>query len=190
MARLQESYEKEVVPAMIEQFRYANRMAVPTLQKVVLNVGLGEAIANPRLLDTVADELAAITGQKPIIKRARRAIASFKLRAGMPIGVMVTLRRERMFEFLDRLINIALPRVRDFRGVSRDAFDGRGNYTLGIRDQMIFPELDAGKVERIYGMNITLVTSARTDEESRFLLERLGMPFQRREEAARAGVVG
>ncbi len=190
MARLQESYEKEIVPAMVEQFHYTNRMAVPRLEKIVVNVGLGEAIANPRLLDSVADELAAITGQKAIIKKARRAIASFKLRAGMPIGVMVTLRRERMFEFLDRLINIALPRVRDFRGVAINAFDGRGNYTLGIRDQMIFPELDAGKVERVYGMNITIVTTAGTDEEARFLLGRLGMPFQRREETARVGAAG
>lgn len=190
MARLQESYEKEIVPAMVEQFHYANRMAVPKIEKIVVNVGLGEAIANPRLLDTVSDELAALTGQKPIIKKARRAIASFKLRAGMPIGVMVTLRRERMFEFFDRLVNIALPRVRDFRGVPADAFDGRGNYTLGVRDQLIFPELDAGKVERVHGMNITIVTSARTDEEARFLLTRLGMPFQRKEEAAHVGAIG
>ena len=190
MARLQEAYEKEIVPAMVEKFGYTNKMAVPRLEKVVINVGVGEAIANPRLLDSVAEHLGAITGQKPIIKKARRAIASFKLRAGMPIGVMVTLRRDRMFEFLDRLTNIALPRVRDFRGVSASAFDGRGNYTLGIRDQLIFPELDAGKVERVYGMNITIVTSAKTDEEARFLLERLGIPFQRKDETAQIGAIG
>jgi large subunit ribosomal protein L5 len=182
MSRLRELYERQAVPAMIKRFEYGNRMAVPRIVKVVVNVGVGEAITNPRLLDGVADELAAITGQRPIVKKARRAIAGFKLRAGMPIGVMVTLRRARMFEFLDRLVNIALPRVRDFRGVSPNAFDGRGNYTLGIRDQLVFPELDAGRVERIYGMNITIVTTAKTDEEGRFLLEQLGMPFQKKEE--------
>lgn len=186
MARLKELYKQEVVPALIRQFGYTNPMAVPRLTKVVLNVGVGEGTTNPRLLDSVAEELAAITGQKPVIKKARKAIAGFKLRAGMPIGVMVTLRRERMYEFLDRLMNIALPRVRDFRGVSPGAFDGRGNYTLGIRDQVIFPELDAGRVERVYGMNITVVTTAKSDEEARFLLERLGMPFQKREERGAA----
>ena len=186
MARLSENYEKEIVPALLEQFGYTNRMAVPKVEKVVVNVGVGEGTTNPRLLDMVAEELGAITGQKAVIKKARRAIAGFKLRAGMPIGVMVTLRRDRMFEFLDRLMNIALPRVRDFRGVSPKAFDGRGNYTLGIRDQLIFPELDAGRVERVYGMNVTIVTSAKSDEEARFLLDRLGMPFQRKEETAGA----
>ncbi|GAB4244666.1 MAG: 50S ribosomal protein L5 [Acidobacteriota bacterium] len=189
MARLREQYQKEVVPALIRQFGYKNPMAVPRITKVVLNVGVGEAITNPRLLDQVSDDLAAITGQRPIIRRARKSIAGFKLREGMPIGVMVTLRRDRMFEFLDRLMNIALPRVRDFRGVSPNAFDGRGNYTLGIREHLIFPEIDAGRVDRIYGMNITIVTTAKTDEEARFLLEQLGMPFQRRESGARAAAV-
>lgn len=189
MARLKEQYEKEVVPALIRQFGYKNRMEVPRITKVVVNVGVGEAITNPRLLDLVSDDLAAITGQRPIIRKARKSIAGFKLRAGMPIGVMVTLRRERMYEFLDRLMNIALPRVRDFRGVSPNAFDGRGNYTLGIREHLIFPEIDAGRVDRIYGMNITIVTTAETDEEARFLLEQLGMPFQRRESGARATAV-
>ncbi len=188
MSRLKESYEQRVVPAMIERFKYANRMAVPRIVKVVINVGVGEAITNPRLLDGVADELAAIAGQRPVIKKARRAIAGFKLRAGMPIGTMVTLRRVRMYEFLDRLVNIALPRVRDFRGVSPNSFDGRGNYTLGIRDQLVFPELDAGRVERMYGMNVTIVTTAKTDEEGRFLLELMGMPFQKREERSVAAV--
>jgi large subunit ribosomal protein L5 len=188
MSRLKESYEQRVVPAMIERFKYANRMAVPRIVKVVINVGVGEAITNPRLLDGVADELAAIVGQRPVIRKARRAIAGFKLRAGMPIGTMVTLRRTRMYEFLDRLVNIALPRVRDFRGVSPNSFDGRGNYTLGIRDQLVFPELDAGRVERMYGMNITIVTTAKTDEEGRFLLELMGMPFQKREERSVAAV--
>lgn len=186
MARLKEHYKNEVAPALVKQFGYTNPMAVPKLTKVVLNVGMGEGTTNPRLLDTVAEELASITGQKAVIKKARKAIAGFKLRAGMPIGVMVTLRRERMFEFLDRLMNIALPRVRDFRGVSSSAFDGRGNYTIGIRDQLIFPELDAGKAERVYGMNITVVTTARTDAEARYLLEQMGMPFEKREERGAA----
>lgn len=186
MARLKEHYKQEVAPALVKQFGYTNPMAVPRLTKVVLNVGMGEGTTNPRLLDTVAEELAAITGQKAVIKKARRAIAGFKLRAGMPIGVMVTLRRERMFEFLDRLMSIALPRVRDFRGVASGAFDGRGNYTLGVRDQLIFPELDAGKAERVYGMNITVVTTAKTDAEARFLLEQMGMPFEKREERGAA----
>ena len=182
MTRLKEHYEKQVVPALTKEFGYKNQMAVPKITKVVLNVGVGEATTNARLLDTVSKELEVIAGQKPIIKKARKAIAGFKLRAGMPIGVMVTLRRDRMFEFLDRLLNIGLARVRDFRGVPLKAFDGRGNYTLGIKDQLIFPELDAGKVERIYGLNITIVTTAETDEEGRFLLTKMGMPFQRREQ--------
>lgn len=182
MTRLQEKYEKEVVPALVKEFGYTNRMAVPKLVKVVLNVGVGEATANPRLLDSVAEELGAITGQKPIIRKARRAIAGFKLREGMPIGAMVTLRRDHMYEFLDRLLNISLARVRDFRGVSAKAFDGRGNYTLGIKEQLIFPELDPGKIERVYGLNISIVTTARTDEESRFLLKALGMPFAKKDE--------
>jgi large subunit ribosomal protein L5 len=182
MARLKDFYDSEVAPALKKEFGYANPMAVPRIDKVVLNVGVGEGTTNPRLLDSVADDIAAITGQRPVVKKARKAIAGFKLRAGMPIGVMVTLRRDRMYEFLDRLLNIGLPRVRDFRGVPTRSFDGRGNYTLGIRDHLIFPELDAGRVERIYGMNISIVTTARTDEEARFLLEQMGMPFQKREE--------
>lgn len=187
MARLKEQYHKEVVPALEKEFSYTNPMAVPKIEKVIINVGVGEATANPRLLDSVAEELATITGQKPIIKKAKKAIAGFRLRAGMPIAVMVTLRRERMYEFMDRLINIALPRVRDFRGVPAASFDGRGNYTLGVKDQLIFPELDAGKIDRIYGMNITIVTSANTDEEAKFLLGQMGMPYQRDEETDPAG---
>ena len=182
MARLKELYRKEVVPALVKEFSYSNPMAVPKIEKVIINVGVGEATANPRLLDSVAEELATITGQKPIIKKAKKAIAGFRLRAGMPIAVMVTLRRDHMYEFLDRLINIAMPRVRDFRGVPASSFDGRGNYTLGVKDQLVFPELDAGKIDRIYGMNITIVTSANTDEEARYLLRQMGMPYQRDED--------
>jgi len=183
MARLKEQYLKDVVPALVKKFEYSNPMAVPKIEKVVINVGVGEATTNPRLLDTVSEELAAITGQKPIIRKAKKAIAGFRLRAGMPIAVTVTLRRDRMYEFLDRLISIALPRVRDFRGVPSASFDGRGNYTLGVKDQLIFPELDAGKIERVYGMNITIVTSAQTDEEANYLLGQIGMPYQREEDA-------
>jgi large subunit ribosomal protein L5 len=183
MARLKTKYAEEVVPALIKEFNYTNNMAVPKLVKVVINVGVGEATLNPRLLDAVSDQLGAISGQRPIIRKARRAIAGFKLRAGMPIGVTVTLRGDRMFEFLDRFVNIALARVRDFRGVSRKSFDGRGNYTVGMTDQTVFPELDAGKIERVYGMNITIATTANTDEEGRSLLAGLGMPFQRTEQA-------
>ncbi len=182
MARLKELYRKEVVPALVKEFSYSNPMAVPKIEKVIVNVGVGEATANPRLLDSVAEELETITGQKPIIKKAKKAIAGFRLRAGMPIAVMVTLRRDHMYEFLDRLINIAMPRVRDFRGVPASSFDGRGNYTLGVKDQLVFPELDAGKIDRIYGMNITIVTSANTDEEARYLLRQMGMPYQRDED--------
>jgi large subunit ribosomal protein L5 len=178
MARLKTTYKERVVPALVKEFNYENPMAVPKILKVVLNVGVGEATLNPRLLDTVSQELMAISGQKPIIRKARNAIAGFKLRAGMPIGVMTTLRGDRMYEFLDRLMNIALARVRDFRGVSPKSFDGRGNFTLGLTDQTVFPELDAGKIERIYGMNITIVTDAQTDSEARSLLTGLGMPFQ------------
>lgn len=180
--RLKEKYKKEVVPSMMRQFKYKNIMAVPRVEKVVINIGLGEAIQNAKLLDAAADELAAITGQKPIITRAKKAIAAFKLRKGMPIGAMVTLRGDRMYEFLDRLLNLALPRVRDFRGVSPRAFDGRGNYTIGLKDQLIFPEIDIGKTERIHGMNVSIVTTAKTDEETRYLLAELGMPFVKREE--------
>lgn len=190
MARLKEQYAKEVVPALVKKFGYSNPMAVPRVQKVVINVGVGEATANPRLLDSVVDELGTITGQKPIIKKAKKAIAGFRLRAGMPIAAMVTLRRERMYEFLDRLINIALPRVRDFRGVPASSFDGRGNYTLGVKDQLIFPELDAGRIERIYGLNITVVTSAETDEEASYLLGQMGMPYQRDEGSAEQSAGG
>lgn len=182
MARLKDKYKNEVVPALVKEFKYANIMAVPKVVKVVVNMGVGEAIQNAKLLDTAADELGAITGQRPIVRRAKKAIAAFKLRKGMPIGVTVTLRGDRMYEFLDRLMNIALPRVRDFRGVSVRSFDGRGNYTLGMRDQLIFPEIDIGKTERVNGMNVTVVTTAKSDEEARFLLTSLGMPFMKREE--------
>ena len=182
MARLAEKYQKEMIPALMEEFKYKNVMAVPKLVKIVLNIGLGEAIKEAKVLDVAAGELAAITGQKPIVRKARKAIAAFKLRQGMPIGVMVTLRGDRLYEFLDRLVSIALPRVRDFRGLSPNAFDGKGNYTLGITDQFIFPEMDLGKTERVRGMNITIVTSAKDDEEGRFLLAGMGMPFARAEE--------
>ncbi len=182
MARLAEKYQEKIVPALMQEFHYKSIMEVPRLVKVVINVGLGAAIREPKLLDAASAELTAITGQKPIIRMARQAIAAFKLRQGMPIGVMVTIRGNRMYEFLDRLVSIALPRVRDFRGLSDRAFDGRGNYTLGIKDQFIFPELDMGKTEQIHGMNITLVTSAKGDEEARSLLAQMGMPFARIEE--------
>ncbi len=179
MVRLKGQYENEVVPALIKEFGYANVMAVPRVEKIVVNMGLGEAIQNIKILDTAGAELSAITGQKPVITRARKAIASFKLRKGMPIGLMVTLRGTRMYEFLDRFVNIALPRVRDFRGVSPRAFDGHGNYTIGLRDQFVFPEIDLSKTERQQGMNICIVTTAETDEAGRFLLASLGMPFAR-----------
>ncbi len=182
MPRLTEKYKKEMIPALMEEFKYESVMAVPRLVKIVLNIGLGEAIREAKLLDVASGELAAIAGQKPIIRKARKAIAVFKLREGMPIGVMVTLRGDRMYEFFDRLVNIALPRVRDFRGLSPHAFDGKGNYTLGIKDQFIFPEMDLGKTEKIRGMNITIVTSAQVDEEGRFLLAGMGMPFARAED--------
>ena len=164
---------------MMKQFQYKSVAAVPRIEKIVVNIGVGEAIQNAKLLDVAAEELAAITGQKAVVRRARKAIAAFKLRKGMPIGVMVTVRGNRMFEFLDRLLNIALPRVRDFRGVSERSFDGRGNYTLGLKEQLIFPEVDIGKTDRIYGMNVTIVTTAKGDEEGHFLLTQLGMPFPR-----------
>ena len=177
-ARLKERYQKEVAPAIAKEFGINNPMAVPRVQKVVLNMGMGEAIANAKILDTAADELRAVTGQKPVITKAKKSIASFKLRQGMPIGVMVTLRGDRMYEFLDRLVSIALPRVRDFRGVSPKAFDGRGNYTIGVREQLIFPEIDFNKVEKLRGMNISIITTARNDEQARALLKGLGMPFR------------
>jgi large subunit ribosomal protein L5 len=177
-ARLKERYQKEVAPAIAKEFGIKNPMAVPRLEKIVVNMGMGEAIANAKILDTAADEVRAIVGQKPVITKAKKSIASFKLRQGMPIGVMVTLRGDRMYEFLDRLVSIALPRVRDFRGVSPKAFDGRGNYTIGVREQLIFPEIDFNKVEKMRGMNISIVTTARNDEQARSLLKSLGMPFR------------
>jgi len=182
MARLKEKYKKNVVPALVKEFGYDNSMAIPKVSKVVVNMGVGEAIQNIKLLDVSSEELAAITGQKPIITRAKKAIAAFKLRQGMPIGVMVTLRGDRMYEFLDRFLNIALPRVRDFRGVSLRSFDGRGNYTTGLKDQLIFPEIDLGRTDQMRGMNVTIVTTAKSDEEGRFLLSGLGMPFAKRDE--------
>lgn len=176
--RLRERYQTEVAPALMKEFNYRNPMAVPRLVKIVLNMGLGEAIQNPKALDVATNELAVITGQKPIITRAKKSIASFKLRQGMAIGATVTLRGDRMYEFLDRLISIALPRVRDFRGVSTKSFDGRGNYTLGLKDQLIFPEIDFGKVDKARGMNVSIITTAKTDEEALALLRHLGMPFR------------
>jgi large subunit ribosomal protein L5 len=178
MTRLKEKYQKEVVPALQKEFGYKNVMAVPRIEKVVVNMGLGEATANAKLIDTGADEVARITGQKPVTRRAKKSIAAFKVRKGMPIATMVTLRGERMWEFLDRLMNIALPRVRDFKGVSPRGFDGRGNYTLGLRDQLLFPEIDYMKVDKARGMNVSVVTTARTDEEARKLLQFIGMPFR------------
>lgn len=177
MARLKEKYEKEVVPKLKKEFGITNPMAVPRVTRVVCNIGLGEATRNPKLMDQAMEELTAITGQRPVLRKARKSIAQFKLRAGMQVGCAVTLRRERMFEFLDRLVNIALPRVRDFRGLSPKGFDGRGNYTMGVRDHAIFPEIDYTKVETPKGMNITVVTTARTDDQARFLLQELGFPF-------------
>ena len=177
-ARLKEKYLKEVAPKLLKEFGIDNVMAVPKIEKIVLNMGMGEAIGNPKILDSAVEELTVIAGQKPVITRARKSIASFKLREGVPIGTMVTLRGEKMYEFLDRLISMALPRVRDFRGVATRAFDGRGNYTLGVRDHLIFPEIDMSKVDKSKGMNITIVTTARNDEQARFLLKELGMPFR------------
>ena len=179
MTRLYDRYTNEVVPALKKEFGYKNPMEVPRLEKIVLNVGLGEAVSNAKLIEVVANEIGAITGQKAVVTKARKSIASFKLRQGMPIGVMVTLRRDRMYEFLDRLMNVALPRVRDFRGVSPKAFDGKGNYALGIKEHIIFPEISLDKIEKVYGLNICVVTSARTDDEARALLKLLGMPFRK-----------
>ena len=178
MTRLKEKYQKDVVPALQKEFGYKNVMAVPKIEKVVVNMGLGEATSNAKLVDTGADELARITGQKAVTRRAKKSIAAFKVRKGMPIATMVTLRGERMWEFLDRLMNIALPRVRDFKGVSPRGFDGRGNYTLGLRDQLMFPEIDYLKVDKGRGMNISVVTTAKTDEEARRLLQLIGIPFR------------
>lgn len=175
--RLKEHYKTTVVPALQKEFNYSNVMAVPKIDKVTVNMGLGEAIGNQKLLDACVQDLGTITGQKPVVTKARKSIAQFKLREGMSIGCMVTLRGDRMYEFLDRLLSLALPRVRDFRGVSQKAFDGRGNYTLGVRDQLIFPEIDYNKVEKLKGMNICVTTTANTDAEARALLRHLGMPF-------------
>ena len=178
MARLREKYKNEIAPALAKEFDIKNPMAIPRIEKIIVNMGLGEASANAKILDVAVDELKAITGQKPVITKAKKSIAAFKLRQGMSIGTMVTLRGSRMYEFLDRLISIALPRVRDFRGISAKAFDGRGNYTLGIREQLIFPEIDFNKVDKTRGMNISIVTTARNDEEARSLLKSMGMPFR------------
>lgn len=178
MTRLYDKYLNEAVPALKKEFGYKNPMELPRLEKVVVNVGVGEAVSNAKLIETVVNEVAAITGQHPIVTKAKKSIASFKLRQGMNIGVMVTLRRDRMYEFLDRLMNVALPRVRDFRGVSPKAFDGKGNYALGIKEHIIFPEVSMDKLEKIYGMNICVVTSAKSDDEARSLLSHLGMPFK------------
>jgi large subunit ribosomal protein L5 len=177
-SRLRERYQKQVLPALQKEFSYKNRMAVPRLEKIVVNMGVGEATQNAKLMDSAVAELTQITGQKPIITRAKKSIAAFRLRAGMPIGACVTMRGDRMYEFFDRLVNIALARVRDFRGVSTRSFDGRGGYTLGLRDQLIFPEISYEKVEKVKGMNVTIVTTAKTDAEARALLTRLGMPFR------------
>lgn len=178
MSRLKEQYKKEIVPNLIKEFGYKNIMQVPRIEKIVVNMGLGEAIQNVKILDSATEELEVITGQKSVITKAKKSIASFKLRQGMPIGCMVTLRRERMFEFLDRLMNIALPRVRDFKGVSGKGFDGRGNYSIGIKEHLIFPEINYDKVEKVKGLNISIVTSAETDEEGKALLKGLGLPFR------------
>ena len=178
MAKLKNLYQEKVIPALMKRFGYQNRMEVPKLEKIVINMGLGEAIQNIKILDSAVQELSQITGQKPIITKARKSIAQFKLRTGMPIGCMVTLRKERMYEFFSRLVNVALPRVRDFKGVSGKSFDGRGNYSLGIREQLIFPEIHYDKIDKVKGMNIIIVTTAKTDEEGKELLRLLGMPFR------------
>ena len=177
--RLRDYYRTECVPRMMQEFRYGSPMQVPRIEKIVINLGLGEAIQNIKLLESAASELATVTGQKTVVTRAKKSIAAFKLREGMPIGCMVTLRRHRMYEFFDKLVNVVLPRVRDFRGVSERAFDGRGNYTLGIREQIIFPEIDYDKVDKVKGMNITIVTTAPSDEEGKYLLNLLGLPFRK-----------
>jgi large subunit ribosomal protein L5 len=177
--RLKETYRQEVVPALIKEFGYHNAMEVPRLVKIAVNIGLGEALQNPKALDSAAGDISAVTGQKPVITRAKRSIANFKVRQGNPIGLMVTVRGDRMWEFLDRMVNAALPRIRDFHGVSNKGFDGRGNYSLGIREQLIFPEIEYDKIDRIRGLQVTLITTARNDEEGKRLLQLLGMPFSR-----------
>ena len=176
--RLHEKYKQQVIPALTKQFSYKNPMQVPRLQKIVVNMGLGAAVANPKIIDTAVEDLRSITAQKPVVTRAKKAIANFKLREGIPIGAMVTLRSARMWEFLDRLVTLALPRTRDFKGISRKAFDGKGNYTLGLKEQIIFPEVDYDKIDAIKGLNVSFVTTAKTDEEGRALLAQLGMPFR------------
>lgn len=178
MARLRDKYFQEVVPALIKEFQYKNALQAPRLEKIIVNMGLGEAIQNVKILDHAMEELSLITGQRPVVTRARKSISNFKLRTGMPIGCCVTLRRTRMYEFLDRLMNIALPRVRDFKGISSKSFDGRGNYSFGIREQIIFPEINYDKIDKVRGMNITIVTTAKTDEEGKALLTCLGMPLR------------
>ncbi len=178
MARLTERYNTEIVPQLIKDFDYKNIMQVPRLEKIVVNMGLGEAIQNVKIIDSAVEEMALITGQKPVVTKAKKSIATFKLRQGMPIGCMVTLRKDKMYEFLDRLVNVSLARVRDFKGVSPKGFDGKGNYSLGIKEQLIFPEINYDKVDKIKGMNITIVTTAKSDEEGRALLRLLGMPFR------------
>jgi large subunit ribosomal protein L5 len=177
-ARLKKRYDEQIVPQLMKEFGFTNKMQVPHLEKVVLNIGLGAAVQNVKLVDSAVAELAAITGQKPMVTKAKKAIATFKLRKGMPIGVMVTLRKDRMYEFLDRLINVALPRVRDFKGISPKGFDGRGNYTFGLKEQIIFPEINYDKVDQVKGMNISIITSADKDEHGRALLKHFGMPFR------------
>ncbi len=178
-SRMKEKYLKEVVPGLLKEFSYKNPMQVPGVHKVVVNIGLGEAIQNAKAMDAAVSDLATITGQRPVITRAKRSVAAFKLREGMQIGCMVTLRGDRMYYFLDKLVNVALPRIRDFQGVSSEAFDGRGNYTLGLREQLVFPEIDYDKVDKVRGMEISIVTTARTDEEGRRLLKLMGMPFKK-----------
>jgi large subunit ribosomal protein L5 len=179
MNRLKEKFNTEITPALMSKFNYKSIMEVPKLEKIVINMGVGEAVANAKALDTAVEELATITGQKPVVTRAKKSIAGFRLREGMPIGAKVTLRGERMYEFIDKLISVSLPRVRDFRGISKKSFDGRGNYTLGVKEQLIFPEIDYDKVNKVRGMDIVIVTTANTDEEARELLTQFGMPFQK-----------
>lgn len=178
MARLKEYYSKEVAPALIKEFNYKNKMQAPRMVKIIVNMGLGDAIQNIKILENASQELSMIVGQKPVVTKAKKSIATFKLRKGMPIGCVVTLRQDRMYEFFDRLVNVAIPRIRDFRGISSKSFDGRGNFSMGIKEQFIFPEVDFDKIEKVTGMNITIVTSAKTDEEARALLKRMGVPFR------------
>lgn len=187
VSRLRERYEAEIAPALISEFRYTNPMQVPRLKKVVVNIGMGEAVQNAKSLDAASADLAAITGQKPVITRAKKSIANFKIREAMPIGMMVTLRGERMYEFLDRLLSVALPRIRDFQGMPVNAFDGRGNYSMGLREQLIFPEIEYDRIDRIRGLQVTVVTSAKTDEEARRFMSLLGVPFTRAQSLARVG---